>query len=532
MKEIGEDFEFINEIEKKKIFKVTDKKRILECNSKKYYQSKQKKKKLFIIQKLQNNTNEPTLNFTQTKIFNENNININININEDKIPTINNVHFQNSITQGIVKVNNDIKLNEIKNQELNKINNFNNKNNNINNETKNDNNKNKPSKKYYGDYICLDKVKIGSGSFGEVLYGVHKTLYREVAVKLLNSDTTPENIKREINFTKKLQGCQGFPTLYYCGKCNNNNIIVESLLGPSLDKLFQFCGKKFPLKTVCLIGIEIVKRLETMHEKGLLHRDLKPNNLAWGNYNNSYNYIPLNNSNMNNFEKLDINTIYLIDFGLSCSYWDRYTTEPQKHYKPASGLNFIGTLRYASLNSHKGYRQSRRDDLESMLYILIYFLKGKLPWQDVGARTKDERYKLILEKKSNIRIDFLCKDIPGEFADLLRYVKTLNFEEKPMYNKFYCTFQYIISKLNYEEIQEKNYYYIWEKILVDIINNEGGPNYNKNLDEIKKSIYKGYPINLKKFAEYIIYNNKIMNESLNRKKEIISIGDSTESSGK
>ena len=113
MKEIGEDFEFINEIEKKKIFKVTDKKRILECNSKKYYQSKQKKKKLFIIQKLQNNTNEPTLNFTQTKIFNENNININININEDKIPTINNVHFQNSITQGIVKANNDIKLNEL-----------------------------------------------------------------------------------------------------------------------------------------------------------------------------------------------------------------------------------------------------------------------------------------------------------------------------------------------------------------------------------------------------------------------------------
>ena len=109
------------------------------------------------------------------------------------------------------------------------------------------------------------------------------------------------------------------------------NIIVESLLGPSLDKLFKFCRRIFPLKTVCLIGMEMIRRIEIMHNKGIIHRDLKPNNLTWGNFNNSYNNIPIINNNYNN-----------------------------KYYKMTRGLNFVVTLRYASLNSHNGIRQSRR----------------------------------------------------------------------------------------------------------------------------------------------------------------------------
>ena len=383
-------------------------------------------------------------------------------------------------------------------------------------------------KKQFGDYICINEDKIGSGSFGEVLYGFHKNSYREVAVKILNSDTSQDNIKREITLTSQLQGSQGFPSLYFCGVFEKKNIIVESLLGPSLDKLFKFCGRIFPLKTVCLIGIELVKRLETMHDKGIIHRDLKPNNLAWGNFNNSYNNIPINNNNyynnINNYDKLDINTIYLIDFGLSCSYWDNTTS--QRHYKLTTGLNFVGTLRYASLNSHKGIRQSRRDDLESMIYILIYFLKGKLPWQDVKAKNKDERYKLIQQIKTKVSINSLCEDIPPEFADLLSYIKSLEFSARPSYSKFYFCFQNIINKLNCEQIQEKNYNYIWERMLVDYINKYDQENDNRMLDEIKNIIFKGYPINLKNFANYIIYN---MNENCLRKKDSFYIGDSTES---
>jgi serine/threonine protein kinase len=344
-------------------------------------------------------------------------------------------------------------------------------------------------------------------------------------VKILNSDISQDNIKREITFTKLLNGAQGFPTLYYAGVYDKKNIIVESLLGPSLDKLFKFCGRMFPLKTVCLIGIEMVKRLETMHDKGIIHRDLKPNNLTWGNYNSSYkNMLSYNINNINPYDKLDINTIYLIDFGLSCSFWDNIYT--QKHYKYTTGLNFVGTLRYASLNSHNGIKQSRRDDLESMIYILIYFLKGKLPWQDVKAKNKDERYKLIQQIKTKVSINSLCEDIPPEFADLLSYIKSLEFSARPSYSKFYFCFQNIINKLNCEQIQEKNYNYIWERMLVDYINKYDQENDNRMLDEIKNIIFKGYPINLKNFANYIIYN---MNENCLRKKDSFYIGDSTES---
>jgi serine/threonine protein kinase len=505
------------------------KKRQIEYNPKDFYQYQKKKKKLFVLQKPNNNNDINAINVAETKICNENNVNININSIGGKSQAKNIVNCIAATTPVTAETINPIKLNDFKKAELNKIYNFNNNINNLNKEIKNNSNsQQKTSKKQFGDYICSNDDKIGSGSFGEVLYGVHKNSYREVAVKVLSSDTSQDNIKREINFTRQLQGYPGFPTLYFWGQSEKKNIIVESLLGPSLDKLFKFCGRKFPLKTVCLIGLEMIKRLETMHEKGILHRDLKPNNLAWGNYNNSYNYLSLNNNNnINNFDKLDINTIYLIDFGLSCSYWENH--KEQKHYKPGSGLNFVGTLRYASLNSHQGIRQSRRDDLESMIYILIYFLKGNLPWQDVKAKNKEERYKAIFQIKSKVTIDSLCKDIPSEFAELLKYVKSLQFDAKPIYNKFYFTFQNLINKLNSEQTQEKNFSYIWEKILVDFINKSEEQNDKRILDEIQNVIFKGYPINLKNFANYIIYNNKILNENSMKKKESFYIGDSTES---
>ena len=359
----------------------------------------------------------------------------------------------------------------------------------------------------YGDYICNNENPIGSGSFGQVLYGKHKNTDLEVAVKVISSDTSAETIKKEINFSKQLQKINGFPTIYYTCVYDKKNIIVESLLGPSLDKLFKYCGRQFPLKTVCLIGKEMVKRLENMHEKGILHRDLKPNNLTWGNYNSSYNNISNNNSIINNkYNKLDINTIFLIDFGLSCYYLE--SGIGSKHYKIKNNLSFVGTLRYASLNSHKGIRQSRRDDLESMIYILIYFLKGKLPWQDVKAKQKEERHKLITEIKSKVTIESLCENTPKEFAELLTYVKNLEFEETPLYTKFYAFFHNLIEKIDKDTLQEKNFSYIWETMLVDNMMKYNENNDESLREEAEKHLFKGYPINLKNFTNYIINNNR------------------------
>lgn len=371
--------------------------------------------------------------------------------------------------------------------------------------------------KVLGDYIYFKDFQIGSGSFGEVLYGIHKTRHLEVAVKILSSETSSKSVNNEINFSKILANCQGFPLLYHSGVHDQKNIMIESLLGPSLDKLFKYCDKKFTLKTVCLVGKEVVNRLESMHKKGLLHRDLKPNNLTWGNFSSRYKTLKTNNtvnitSNNNiitsnyfvntnlNEVRNNLETIFLIDFGLSCTYLESMS---QKHYKYEEGYSFVGTLRYASLNSHKGTRQSRRDDLESMMYILIYFLKGKLPWQDIKAKQKQERQEKIMKIKSETKVDELCEDLPEEFAILLRYAKQLRFEETPSYVKFEKNFQNVIDKLKEEENVEKKFNYIWEKLLFDNYIKTKTYKDDSTLKEAVDTVFKGYPIDINDIKDYI-----------------------------
>ena len=483
-------------IKRSKIFEVLNKKRKPDNT---YLEDGRNHKKIkFIITK--KIPNQIQNNLAVNNKTNENKINYNYNlyntINQPKNfinKSSNNIIKPNIINNNINNLNNNIiKYNPITEQQT---------------AYETNSNKTEITIQEYGDYICNNENPIGSGSFGQVLYGKHKNTDLEVAVKVISSDTSAETIKKEINFSKQLQKINGFPTIYYTCVYDKKNIIVESLLGPSLDKLFKYCGRQFPLKTVCLIGKEMVKRLENMHEKGILHRDLKPNNLTWGNYNSSYNNISNNNSIINNkYNKLDINTIFLIDFGLSCHYLE--SGIGSKHYKIKNNLSFVGTLRYASLNSHKGIRQSRRDDLESMIYILIYFLKGKLPWQDVKAKQKEERHKLITEIKSKVTIESLCENTPKEFAELLTYVKNLEFEETPLYTKFYAFFHNLIEKIDKDTIQEKNFSYIWETMLVDNMMKYNENNDESLREEAEKHLFKGYPINLKNFTNYIINNNR------------------------
>ena len=483
-------------IKRGKIFEVLNKKRKPDNT---YLEDGRNHKKIkFIITK--KIPNQIQNNLAVNNKTNENIINYNYNlyntINQPKNfinKSSNNIIKPNIINNNINNLNNNIiKYNPLTEQQT---------------AYETNSNKTEITIQEYGDYICNNENPIGSGSFGQVLYGKHKNTDLEVAVKVISSDTSAETIKKEINFSKQLQKINGFPTIYYTCVYDKKNIIVESLLGPSLDKLFKYCGRQFPLKTVCLIGKEMVKRLENMHEKGILHRDLKPNNLTWGNYNSSYNNISNNNSIINNkYNKLDINTIFLIDFGLSCYYLE--SGIGSKHYKIKNNLSFVGTLRYASLNSHKGIRQSRRDDLESMIYMLIYFLKGKLPWQDVKAKQKEERHKLITEIKSKVTIESLCENTPKEFAELLTYVKNLEFEETPLYTKFYAFFHNLIEKIDKDTIQEKNFSYIWETMLVDNMMKYNENNDESLREEAEKHLFKGYPINLKNFTNYIINNNR------------------------
>lgn len=163
-------------------------------------------------------------------------------------------------------------------------------------------------------------------------------------------------------------------------------------LGKSLEELFNFCGRKFSLKTVCILGIEMIKRIQYVHDRNHIHRDIKPDNFMMGSKSNE-------------------DKLYIIDFGLAKKY--RSSTK-KGHIQFKTNKNITGTARYCSINTHRGFEQSRRDDLESIGYVLMYFLKGSLPWQGLKCRPDEDHYEKIYEKKKAVPVDELCRGFPGK----------------------------------------------------------------------------------------------------------------------
>ena len=206
----------------------------------------------------------------------------------------------------------------------------------------------------------------------------------------------------------------GIPRLRFFGREGEFNVMVIDLLGPSLEELFDYCGRKFKLKTVCMLADQMMARLEFLHGMHYLHRDLKPENFAMGLGRRSHH-------------------VYLIDMGLAKRYRDPKSLE---HIPFIDGKALTGTARYVSMYTHLGYQQSRRDDLESIGYILLYFVNGVLPWQGLRCNNKVAKYEKIKQMKIDMTIEQMCKGLPSAFAQFLTYARGLKFEEAPNY--FYC----------------------------------------------------------------------------------------------
>lgn len=372
-----------------------------------------------------------------------------------------------------------------------------------------------------GDYSYYQLHKIGIGTYSNVYCGTHKDSNYRVAIKVPNKKAKSSSIEQEILYTKYLMKEPGFPLIYNTYNDNGKYIMVETLLGPSLDKFFIYCNRQFPLKTIYNIGIQMTQRLESMHKKGVLHRDLKPNNLSWGNFTQDNN----SNPSTNIIKTVDdLSTLYLIDFGLSLPYMDVKTG---KIFPNIKGLDFEGTLRYSSINAHKGFRLSPKDDLESMMYILIYFYKGRLPWQDIQAKDDKEKILKIKDAKLRIPISFLCDGMPKEFEKLLTYIKSLNYEDIPDYSLIINTFKLILEagKIVGDYNWEGNFNYIWEKKMFDDL-----VKYEKEDNEIKKkiinenleNIFRGYPTELIKNIKDLILTLGNKGKASIKRKEIVN----------
>ncbi|OIW17164.1 hypothetical protein TanjilG_18119 [Lupinus angustifolius] len=253
--------------------------------------------------------------------------------------------------------------------------------------------------------------KIGSGSFGEIYLGTNLQSNEEVAIKLESVKTKHPQLLYESKLYKILQGGTGIPNLKWFGVDGEYNVLVMDLLGPSLEDLFNFCSRKLSLKTVLMLADQMINRVEFVHSKSFLHRDIKPDNFLMGLGRRA-------------------NQVYMIDFGLAKKYRD---TSTHQHIPYRENKNLTGTARYASMNTHLGIEQSRRDDLESLGYVLMYFLRGSLPWQGLKAGNKKQKYEKISEKKVSTSIESLCRGYPSEFLSYFHYCRSLRFDDKPDY---------------------------------------------------------------------------------------------------
>ena len=281
-------------------------------------------------------------------------------------------------------------------------------------------NKNDPNinKLIFSNYLI--QAKIAKGSFGIVYSGKMLSNNHKIAIKLeKRRDDFPGILETEACRLHLLQG-EGIPKIVCYGTNETHNILIQELLGSSLEKM--------------------------------------PDNFLTGYY------------------KID-SKIYLIDFGLSKKY---YSTSKQKHIKFKKGYNLIGTARYCSRNAHKGYELSRRDDIESLGYCLIYFLKGKLPWQGLKVKRIEDQFEKIAEKKIGTSFEELTQNLPDEFLQYFKYCDKLEFEDEPDYEYLISLFKNVLDKFF---VGEKLYEYDWNKNLKNYLNSKNNSSISRSLFE-------------------------------------------------
>ena len=276
--------------------------------------------------------------------------------------------------------------------------------------------------------------KLGEGSFGSVYSAKENDNW--YAIKFENKNKGQNLLEKEAYIMSYLSGPR-IPTVKSFGYSGDNNVLVMELMGKSLEDLFEnSMNKKMSLRCVCNLGYQMIEIMEYIHNKHIIHRDIKPDNFVMG-------------------RDAKKKQLFLLDFGLSKKYRSSSTL---KHYPLIKRKKLTGTARYASINALNGITQSRRDDLEAIGYVLMYFLKGRLPWQGMVNKNKEQRYLKIMETKRDTTPEELCKGFPVEFERYVSYTRNLEYEQDPDYEMLKNLFLKVLKDEGYT----LDYYYDWD----------------------------------------------------------------------
>jgi serine/threonine protein kinase len=368
-------------------------------------------------------------------------------------------------------------------------------------------NKNQDSllyKLFFSKYRTIKKL--GEGSFGKVYKAEYNGEY--YAMKFENRIRGQSLLESEATIMKYLKGPNIPQIIKYYDSYNDYNILIMQLLDKSLEDLINI-KKKFSIKTTCMLGFQMMNVLQYIHDRHIIHRDIKPDNFVMG--------AGENNAHL-----------YLLDFGLAKKYRSSRTLI---QYPMIKKKKLTGTARYASIHALEEWEQSRRDDLESVGYVLMYFLKGKLPWQGLNVKVKEMRYQKILEKKKETTSEALCKGFPNEFREYVEYTRNLGYEEEPNYDKLRSLFLNLVCDQMGENF---DFIYDWttssdlkkrkEENYNDIVSStyylsEKKSNNRKDIDSlysIKKK--KGDTLNVN---NYTVYKTIQSNENISKNNNII-----------
>lgn len=285
-----------------------------------------------------------------------------------------------------------------------------------------------------GQYAIIEQI--GAGSFGHVFRAQDTRSQEDRAIKVEPKSLAIRPLKHEVHVYRKLSDCRGvLPVLAFLETPTDLVMVIE-LLGHSLSYLSEFCARKFSLKTICMLACETISMLEGIHNKGYVHRDVKPGNVM--------------------VDGQTRKQLRMIDFGMAKSYLNK----DGSHRKLETGKGMNGTARYASANAHKGNEQSRRDDLESLGYMILYLAKGRLPWQSTKGefKTKEEDNNYIMKMKCDDKVmDETCSGmaISPAIKEHIKYCKKLEYEADPDYG--YLRGLYVGLMRHYNFAQDAEY---------------------------------------------------------------------------